>query len=603
MLKAAEPGFDDPGGDGGGGGGGEYYPPATPGQGWSIDASADTITFNLAPAAGTNNITVSEFAAGALTGTTRFSLGSWSDVYGYPSEVEFFADRLWFANTPTNPQMFWATNAGDYTNFGRNTPVIDSDSVSFQINSRQVNAVMDLIPLSSLLVLTKGGEFIVGGGADNVITPSSISADPQSYCGSDGTQARVANDTAIFIQEQGSRVMDLGYRFEADGFRPKDLSVWAEHLVQGYRIQRLEWMPAPWSMLPMVRNDGVLIGCTYMPEQEVIGWHRHDTGKTPAGYGLDAFEDIACLPGADQTELFAIVRRVVDGQVVRYIEQLAPLEVTDNRDWFYVDSGLTYDGRNKGATTVTLSGGSTWNEDEALTLTASAPLFVGAGDVGDGFLLEVTAVVSDDAGYPMEVTYSVRVSIDEFISTTVVSVTSIGEVPAPLRGAPITGWTFQRDEITGLDHLEGRRVAILADAAVATPRIVAGGAITLDSPAGVVHVGLPYRAHIETLEVNEQGGSPIRGSQKLMTEVGVQVLASREVRACSGVLREEYLDELKVREFEEYAEPNRPLTGYGRIPLSSEWGVNNGRVHIVSDDPLPCRILALTPKLMSGEVP
>lgn len=600
MLR--DIGVDDPGGDGGGGGG-EYYPPPPVGQGWSINATADTITFNLAPAAGTNNVVVNEFAVGTLTGSTRFAIGSWCEEYGYPSEVEFFADRLWFANTPTNPQLFWASNAGDYSNFGRNTPIIDSDAVSFAINSRQVNAVMDLVPLSRLLVLTKGGEFIVGGGQDNVITPASISADPQSYCGSDGTQAKVAGDTAIFIQEQGSKVMDLGYRFEADGFRPKDLSVWADHLVQGYRIQRLEWMPAPWAMLPMVRDDGILIGCTYMPEQEVLGWHRHDTGTTPAGYGLDAFEDIACLPGADQTELFAIVRRVVDGQTVRYIEQLAPLEVDDNRDWFYVDSGLTYDGRNATATTVTLSGGVDWDEDESLTMTASASLFSGAGDVGDGFLLEVTAVEADVDGYPLEVTYSVRVIIEAYTSATVVTVNPIGDVPVPLRGVALTDWVLLRDSISGLGHLEGRRVAILADGAVMTPRVVTSGAITLDSPSGVVHVGLPYRAHIQTLEVNAQGGEPIRGSQKLITEVGVQVLASREVRACSGVLREEYLDELKIREFEGYAEPNRPLSGYGRIPVSSEWGVNNGRVHIVSDDPLPCRILAITPKLMAGDVP
>lgn len=571
-------------------------------QGWSVDPVADTITF-LEPPANGATVVVSEFPSGAVGGTSAWALGAWSDLYGYPSEVEFFADRLWWAGTRTEPQMFWASSAGDYSNFGRSTPIIDSDSLSFAINARQANSVMDLVPLSRMLVLTTGGEFIIGGGSDNVITPSTISADPQSYCGSDGVQARVANDTAIFVQAHGSRVIDIGYRFEADGFRPKDLSVWADHLVQGRRIERLEWMPSPWSMLPMVRDDGVLVGCTYMPEQDVLGWHRHDTGATPAGYGLDAFEDIACLPGADRTELFAIVRRVVDGQEVRYLEQLAPLDPADQVDAFYVDSGLTYDGRNKGASTLTLSGGLGWGEDELLTLTASVPLFTGAGDVGDAISLWVVRVETDDDGYPVEVEYRVRLVIEEYVSPAVVRVHSVGAVPPELRDLSLTSWSLMRDTIAGLSHLEGRRVAILADGAVMAPRVVVGGAVSLDYPAGVVTVGLPYRAHIETLEVNAQGGEPIRGSQKLITEVGVQMLASREVRACSGVLREAYLDELKVREFENYGEPQRELSGYGRIPLSSEWGVNNGRVHIVSDDPLSCRILSLTPKLMAGDIP
>lgn len=592
-------GIDDPGG---GGGGGEYFPPPVAGQGWVIDSVLDTITFAVAPVAGTGNVVVSEFTVGTLTGSTRFSIGSWCEAYGYPSEVEFFADRLWFANTTNNRQMFWASNTGDYTNFGKSTPIIDSDALSFAINSRQVNAVMDLVPLSRLLVLTKGGEYIVSGGQDNVITPSTIAADPQSFCGSDGTQARVAGDTAVFVQEQGSRVMDIGYRFEQDGFRPKDLSVWADHLVQGYRIQRLEWMPAPWQMLPMVRNDGVLLGCTYMPEQEVLGWHRHDTGKTPAGYGLDAIEDVACLPSSEQTELFAIVRRVVDGQEVRYIEQLAPLDVADIRDHFYVDAGLTYDGRNTTATSVILSGGVTW-DGEDLALTASSALFAGVGDIGDGFLLQRTIVEVDAAGYPLEVTYSVRVKIVGYSSATVVTVNSVGQVPEQLRNVSLTDWVFQRDRIGGLNHLEGRTVAILTDGSVHATRVVNGGSVSLDYPAGVAHVGLPYRAHIETLEINAQGGEPIRGARKLLTEVGVLIRESRGVKSCGGVLREDYLYELPQREFELWASPTGELTGYGRVPLSAEWGENVGRVHIVSDDPLPCRILALVPKLTASQVP
>src|SRR5690606_11800614 len=101
-----------PGGGGVGGGGGVDRPPLNPGdsdyrcrmaQGWTINAATDTITFLEAPPAGTNNVVVKEFAASAVGGTDVWAVGAWSARYGYPSEVEFFADRLWMAGTRSEP--------------------------------------------------------------------------------------------------------------------------------------------------------------------------------------------------------------------------------------------------------------------------------------------------------------------------------------------------------------------------------------------------------------------------------------------------------------------------------------------------------------------
>ncbi|MCK8784331.1 hypothetical protein M0638_08065 [Roseomonas sp. NAR14] len=52
---------------------------------------------------------------------------------------------------------------------------------------------------------------------------------------------------------------------------------------------------------------------------------------------------------------------------------------------------------------------------------------------------------------------------------------------------------------TGLDHLEGRTVGVLADGAPRDDETVAGGAITLDEEAGTVQAGLPFSHVIEPL--------------------------------------------------------------------------------------------------------
>lgn len=570
-------------------------------QGWNVDDVADTILFLEAPAVGVNNIVVTQYAANAQGGTDAFALGAWSDEYGWPSEVEFFSDRLWYAGTPRDPQTIWGSQIGDYSNFGKSTPIVDSDSITFTINARQVNAVMDLVPLTEMLLFTKGGEFLMTGGQDDVVTPTSISIRPQSYLGTGGLQAKVVGDTAVFVREQGSRVFDVGYRYESEGYRPTDLSVWAEHLVEGRTLLRMEWMPAPWALLWFVRDDGVMLGCTYMPEQEVIGWHRHDTASDIDEDGTDAFLDVVCLPGTEQTETHALVTRVVNGVTETYLEELAEGTVDDIRDWFYLDSGLTYDGRNDTATTLTLTGGLNWDELETLVLTASAVAGINdgagflAGDVGDAFTLSIDVLETDaGTGETSTVTYHVTVQVEAVTSTTVAEVVPIGTVPSQLREVATDDWTFNRDTITGLWHLEGREVVILADASVHPTRVVASGQITLDAPYGVVHVGLPYVAHIETLEINAQGQS-VRDAKKIIHEVS---LLLRNARGLKVGTKLDLLDEVAQREFEAWGAPTQPTTGVVRAKVSSQWGENEGVFHVVSDDPLPCEILALVPKAM-----
>jgi len=60
--------------------------------------------------------------------------------------------------------------------------------------------------------------------------------------------------------------------------------------------------------------------------------------------------------------------------------------------------------------------------------------------------------------------------------------------------------------VSGLDHLEGRTVQVLADGTAHPDRVVSGGAITLNDPATIVHAGLGYPAQIRTLPPPEGQG-------------------------------------------------------------------------------------------------
>lgn len=558
-------------------------------QGWSINAITDKVDFYEPPPVGVNNVVVEELPVSGQGGTDVFAVGAWSGRYGYPSEVEFYADRLWLAGTPLDPHVIWASCSSDYPNFGRSSPIVDSDAITVSINSRQVNAVMDLVPLDNLLVMTTGGEFKVSGGSDDVVTPFSTSVKNQGNAGSGLVQSRLMGESAIFLQEEGQKIRDLRYQFEKDGFRGNDISVWADHLFFGYEVQAIEYWKAPWQVVWFTRNDGIRLGCTYMPEQEVIGWHWHDTD----GQFLDA----CALPGTKESECYYLVRRTVNGQVEQYIEQQAPTFYADESDLFYVDCGVTYDGRNTTPTTITLASAGGWTEENEITMTASSPLFTGDSDEGDAFMLWTDVAGVDDEGQATITRVKVRVLVTDYVSATQAVVRSVGDVPAQLQGVPVASWTFQRDSIGSLWHVEGKTVKVLQDGAVSGPYVVANGEVKLDTPGGVVHVGLGYTAEVETLELNAAGGDPMRDQYKMAHKASFLLLASRGVRV--GGYKDK-LYPIKERRFENYGQPPFLKTGVFDCEIPTGWGPDAGRVRIVSDDPLPMEILSITTRAVAS---
>ncbi len=105
-----------------------------------------------------------------------------------------------------------------------------------------------------------------------------------------------------------------------------------------------------------------------------------------------------------------------------------------------------------------------------------------------------------------------------------------------LTGSALTGSNGAGKAVwSGLGHLEGRTVAVLADNAVRQPSPVAGGAIALDRPAGTVEAGLPFASRIRALPPVAQTprgashGSPVR-----LVEAVFRLLDTRMLRIDTG---------------------------------------------------------------------
>jgi hypothetical protein len=62
--------------------------------------------------------------------------------------------------------------------------------------------------------------------------------------------------------------------------------------------------------------------------------------------------------------------------------------------------------------------------------------------------------------------------------------------------------TTPSTSVTGLDHLEGRTVGVVADGEYIGTDVVSGGALTLDEAATIVNVGLLYTGTVETMKMD-----------------------------------------------------------------------------------------------------
>ena len=153
------------------------------------------------------------------------------------------------------------------------------------------------------------------------------------------------------------------------------------------------------------------------------------------------------------------------------------------------------------------------------------------------------------------------------------------------------------DEISGLSHLEGKTVSILADGAVHPQRVVSGGKVTLDVEASKIHIGLPITADIQTLPLAMQIDSAFgQGRYKNVNKAWLRVFRS------SGIFigpDTENLVEAKQRTTEIYGKAPELKSEELQIMLTPSWS-DSGSVFIRQSDPLPLTIVGMTLEVAAG---
>lgn len=423
--------------------------------------------------------------------TKDYQFASWSQKNGFPTCAGFFEDRLVFAGSKAEPQTFWASKTGDYYNFGTSIPALDNDAITATLNGGQMNGIKAIIAFGEMILLTAGGEYKVTGNG-KPITGENVLSQAQEYRGISDVLPVTVGSRIVYLQQQGNLIRDLAYSYDVDKYTGDDLNLLAAHLFERHKITSMTYQQTPNSIVWCTREDGVLLGLTYLKEQDVYAWHQHSTAH-------GKFINVCAISGPQEDELYCVVER--EGNY--YVERMVAREAsTEPEDQYFVDSGITVSGNTK------------------------------------------------------------------------------------------------TNEVTGLDHLEGLEVAILADGNVQPLQTVTDGKITLKRAYSKIHVGLPIHAEMQTLplEFNAEDGTFMSRKKR----VSALMAMFKDSRGGLYGIGDGPKNEFKWRSTEKWGDPIALFTGKKKMPVPQANWNETVMVTISQEDPLPLTILSLVPQIEAG---
>lgn len=241
-------------------------------------------------------------------------------------------------------QTIWMTRTGTESDLTFTIPVRDDDRIEHPIASTEYSEIQHLISLGDLIALTNAAEYVAAPTDSAVMTPGSTMSRPQSFIGAGPARPVIVNDTVVYAAARGGHVFAFRYQATQQGFKANDLSMRAVHLFDGFDVTELAMSKAPYPIVWGKSTSGVVVAATMVPDQEVLGWHRHTFGGTVIS--------LATATEGAEDRLYLIVERLVNGVIEQHVERMAPFRLTTIADAVHVDDSVTLANVTAGVVTV-----------------------------------------------------------------------------------------------------------------------------------------------------------------------------------------------------------------------------------------------------------
>lgn len=153
--------------------------------------------------------------------------------------------------------------------------------------------------------------------------------------------------------------------------------------------------------------------------------------------------------------------------------------------------------------------------------------------------------------------------------------------------------------ISGLEHLEGATVAVLADGAPHPNRVVSGGAITLQAPASKVQVGLPFTPVLQTMRI-EAGAADgtAQGKTKRMHKVSFRFI---NTGSCQVGPDANTLETLEFRTPSDPMDSPPPLYTGDKLVAWPGGYDTDGRIYVTTNQPTALGVVAVFPQVVTQD--
>ena len=579
------------------------------GDGFQTTDVGRLISFNSGIAKVTSRTSTTVVVCEILTAFTNtdaktdWKLGAFSDTTGHPSCVSFFEQRLVFAGTTNEPQTLYFSKSGDYENMTAGTNA--DDAMIYTIASNQVNRIRYLKAQRTLIVGTTGGEFTVSAdGTDAAITPSNIVIKKQSSYGTANVDAIPAGNAVLFLQKAKRKIRELSYNFDTDGYVAPDLTI-LNDIVTKSGINEMSYQQEPDSILWCVRDDGVLAGLTYQRSENVIAWHRHILGGK-FGEATITVTDFANI--ADGTK---IVFTKSDGTTTTFTSATS------------ATSGKFHSTSSNNQTATNLKTLIDADADFTATVSTNTVTIKETTPQASGFLTissgDTTRLAStDEAHAVVESAASISGTLTEDEFYVIVKRTINGSTKRFVE--VFANFDFDENDATdfkfldshliydgsatstlsGLSHLEGQTVSVLADGSTHATKIVSSGSISLDRSTTKAVVGLAYDSVLQTMRI--EGGAAegtSQGKTKRISKVVLRLFETVGVKVGPTLAKLETVP-FRTTSSDLSAPVDTLLAGDREIEFRDDYN-SDGFIFIKQDQPLPLSVLAIYPTVVTSD--
>lgn len=447
--------------------------------------------------------TISRFPAetiGNSNKTRRWAFSEFSSVYGWPTGVDFFKERLTYVR---GRELFHSV-VGDFASFKRRDAgqVTSETAIVLRLAANRLDKIRWIAPSRQLLIGSARGEAVVGEQTtQQVYSATNVQHTPQTEYGARMIRPLRVGESVLFVERAGHRVRDMRFDFSIDRYKAEDITVLSEHLFDGSddgfeadprSIVDWTYQQQRDSLVWCVLSNGELALLVHNRDRGVLAWAPVDIG----GGGFVETAQSVVSPDGTADDLWLVVRRTVNGQVQRSVEYMTDYRLSKRGvgEAVHVDNSVTY------------------------------------------------------------------------------------------RGTPKT-------TITGLSHLEGETVQVLADGSNEGARVVSGGAITLDKAASLVHVGYQFVSRARTMDLElAAGDGTAQAARKAASSIFLRVQAT-----IGGMCGVDFSRLSKVKSLDPrdpVGVPRKLFTGDVEITPASGFETSL-RVCYEQSDPFPATLVAI----------